>query len=108
MCKQVTTKEGVSSNDYALKSCIFSDVDILLITGRQRYHLPPQKSRSKICSFHPVICADGQNLNIPTRTAYLRSMKLSGAPFLAGTYYCLGTGSCQNRGLRMEREQYDH
>ncbi len=47
---------------------------------------PVPKIMFKICTFHLVICADGQNLNIPTRTAYLRSMKLSGAPSLVATY----------------------
>ena len=47
------------------KASIFFEDGVLLTTGRRTYHLPPQKSRSKICSFHPVICADGQNLHLP-------------------------------------------
>jgi len=33
MWKRVTTKEGVASNDYALKSCIFNEIDVLLLSG---------------------------------------------------------------------------
>jgi hypothetical protein len=38
MCKHVTTKEGVASNDYALKSCIFVTVVDLWIAGRYTHH----------------------------------------------------------------------
>jgi len=50
MCKHVTTKEGVSSNDYALKSCLFVEVAILLTTGRT-YRLSERGLEDQILGF---------------------------------------------------------
>jgi hypothetical protein len=40
--------------DYRSKRWISVRIAGRLITGRRRYHLPPQKSCSKIRTFHPV------------------------------------------------------
>ena len=37
-----------------LKASIFVRVEVLWIAGRQQYHLPPPKSRLKICTFQPI------------------------------------------------------
>jgi hypothetical protein len=39
--------------------------NLISIAGRKRYHLPPQKSHSKTCIFHPVSCAQGKTSTFP-------------------------------------------
>jgi len=46
---------GNKKRDYDLKSSVFYNTDVLLITGSSKYHLPLKKSHSKFCMFQPVI-----------------------------------------------------
>ena len=51
---------------YALKRRMSVLIGKNNTTGRRRYHLPPKKSRSKICTFHPVSCIQGTTSTLQT------------------------------------------
>jgi hypothetical protein len=55
MCKRLTTKEGVASNDYALKSYVFVEVDNLCSTGSYPHPRSYEKFPPKSAHFNWIL-----------------------------------------------------